>query len=248
MKLVNWNVACANPRSNSSRVVARALEIRNRIDRYSPEIVCLTETHSELIQGGDRIWGRPDCGSCIQEGPRKVLLWSRECWKDVVDDIGDGRLPPGRFISGVTRTSVGEVTVVGLCIPWQRSRTERYGGERTEWEDHEDYLKHLKGVLSHGPSERFVVMGDFNQCIVNRRRGKAAHRAELLRQAIPQHVRLVTSEFRPHGRRIIDHIAMSVDMEVRSGSLDVVSNIPGRHEVSARSRLGIVADVFVLGS
>ena len=137
MKLVNWNVGCANPRSKSSRVVARADEIRDRIDRYSPEIVCLTETHSELLQGGHRICARPDCGSGIQEGPRKVLLWSRERWRQVVDDIGDDRLPPGRFISGVTRTSIGDVTVVGLCIPWKGSRTPVYGGVRGEWDDHE---------------------------------------------------------------------------------------------------------------
>ena len=92
-------------------------------------------------------------------------------------------------------------------------------------------------------------MGDFNQCIVKRRRGsKAAHLADLLRQAIPPCVRLVTSEFKPHGRRIIDHIAISADMEVEAGSLDVISNIAGEDEVSARSRFGIVADVLVRGS
>ena len=44
MKLVNWNVRWATPRSKHS------VEILNRIDRHSPEIVCLTETHSELLQ------------------------------------------------------------------------------------------------------------------------------------------------------------------------------------------------------
>ena len=242
MKLVNWNVAGANPRSKSSRVVARAVEIRNRIDRQSPEIVCLTKTHSGLLEDGHRICARPDCGSGIQEGRRKVLLWSREPWERVVDDIGDDRLPSGRFISGITRTSVGEVTVVGLCIPWRWSRTPRFGGVRREWEDHEDYLKHLKGVLSRAPSERFVVMGDFNQCIVKRRDGsKAARRADLLRQAIPQHVKVVTSEL--ERRRTIDHIAISKDMEV-AGSPGVISSIPGEQGVSTRARFGVVADVF----
>ena len=35
-----------------------------------------------------------------------------------VDDLGVDSLPPGRFVSGVTRTSLGELTVVGVCIPW----------------------------------------------------------------------------------------------------------------------------------
>ena len=237
MKLVNWNVGCANPRSKSSRVVARADEIRDRIDRYSPEIVCLTETHSELLQGGHRICARPDCGSGIQEGPRKVLLWSRERWRQVVDDIGDDRLPPGRFISGVTRTSIGDVTVVGLCIPWKGSRTPVYGGVSGEWDDHEDYLEHLKGVLSCAPSERLVVMGDFNQKFSKSGRTRS-RRANLLRQAIPRHMKVVTS----CGRSTIDHIAISADMEVAA---EGVISIPG---ASARARSGVVADVLVRGS
>ena len=246
MKLVNWNVDRANPQSKDSSTVARAVDIRNRIERYSPEIVCLTETHSELLQGGDRNWRRADGGSGIKEGPRKVLLWSRHPWKRVVDDIGDDRLPPSRFITGVTRTSLGDVTVVGLCIPWKGSRTPEYGGKREEWDDHEDYLKHLKGVLAGAPSERFVVMGDFNQCMVKRRPGSnPARRAELLRLATPRHVRLVTCEFKPHGRRIIDHIAVSDDMEVKPGSLDVISNVAEEQEIPARIRLGIVAEFVV---
>ena len=64
----------------------------------------------------------------------------------------------------VTRTSMGDVTVVGLCIPWSGSRAHAgYSGERRKaWEDHEVYLEHLAGVLSRAPSKRFVMMGDFN--------------------------------------------------------------------------------------
>ena len=38
------------------------------------------------------------------------------------DDVGHASLPPGRFVSGVTQTSVGEVTVIGVCIPYSGSR------------------------------------------------------------------------------------------------------------------------------
>ena len=51
------------------------------------------------------------------------MLWSREPWNQV-DDNGNDSMPPGRFVSGVTQTSVGEVTVIGICIPWFGSRTE----------------------------------------------------------------------------------------------------------------------------
>ena len=117
-KLVNWNVNWATPRSK------RSPEILDRINQHSPEIVCLTETHAGLLQGGHAICAGPDYGNGRQKTRRKVMLWSREPWEHV-DDIGDERLPPGRFISGVTRTSPGELTAVGVCIPWSGSGPER---------------------------------------------------------------------------------------------------------------------------
>ena len=241
MKLVNWNVARANPHSKESSVFTRAEKIRNRIDRHLPEIVCLTEANLGFFKDGHEISSGPDYGCGYQESSRKVLLWSKESWepRERVDDTGDARMPPGRFISGVTRTSVGVVTVIGLCIPWEHSQSgARYSGERREpWEDHELYLKHLAGVLARAPSERLVVMGDFNQEISKSGRTRS-RRANLLRQAIPRHMKVVTS----CGRSTIDHIAISADMEVAAE--DVIS-IPG---ASARARSGVVADVLVRGS
>ena len=43
LRLVNWNVEWATP---CSRLTA---EILNRIDQHSPDIICLTETHSDLL-------------------------------------------------------------------------------------------------------------------------------------------------------------------------------------------------------
>lgn len=237
MKIVNWNVEWATAHW-------RTQEILVRINRHSPEIVCLTETHSGLLPGGHRICSRSDYGYGIQRSRRKVLLWSRQPWEGV-DDIGDDRMPPGRFISGVTKTSVGELTVVGLCIPWWGSRAgARYSGERRRaWEDHEDYLEHLVGVLSRAPTRRFVVMGDFNQRIIKtgqRQSDKVAQRAAILRRAIPAHVTLVTSEL-----GTIDHIGLSADMA--TASLDVISSAHGERKLSDHP-FGIVADVFVRGS
>ena len=76
-------------------------------------------------------------------------------------------MPPGRFVSGVTQTSVGEVTVIGVCIPWFGSRTEarRKLERKLQWEDHEQYLAGLAEVLKQGSEKRLIVMGDFNQII-----------------------------------------------------------------------------------
>ena len=241
MKLVNWNVEWAT-------VPWRTNEILNRVNQHSPEIACLTETHTGLLQGGHWICAGPDYGYGVQESRRKVLLWSREPWEHV-DDIGDDRMPPGRFVSGVTQTSLGEVAVVGLCIPWGHSRAHTgYSGERRRaWEDHETYLEHLAGVLSRAPSKRLVVMGDFNQSIPRssrRRSENSARRAALLQDAMPSQVMLITSTLEYRGRKTIDHIALSADMA--SASLDVISNIHGDRKLS--DHFGVAADVLVRSS
>ena len=71
MKVVNWNVRLATPRSKHSA------EILSRIAQHTPELVCLTETHSGLLRDGLTICSRRDYGYAIQETRRKVLLWSR---------------------------------------------------------------------------------------------------------------------------------------------------------------------------
>ena len=110
--LVNWNVEWATPRSR------RSAEILRRIELHDPEIVCLTETDIGLLSGdGHVISSKEDYGYRIKEGRRKVLLWSKRPWLKV-DDLGNASMPPGRFVSGTTETSLGEVTVVGICIPW----------------------------------------------------------------------------------------------------------------------------------
>ena len=74
-------------------------------------------------------------------------------------------MPPGRFVSGVTQTSLGKVTVIGVCIPWFGSRPEarRRVERRAQWEDHEQYLSGLAEVLGVTSARRLIVMGDFNQ-------------------------------------------------------------------------------------
>ena len=118
LSVLTWNVQWATPNS------WRSSEILSRIDRYIPEVICLTETHEGLLsQHGHTISSQPDYGYKITQGRRKDILWSREPWVQV-DDLGIEPMPLGRFVSGVTQTSLGEVTVIGVCIPWFGSRTE----------------------------------------------------------------------------------------------------------------------------
>ena len=227
MIVINWNVnwASASWRTN---------EIRRRVHEHAPEIVCLTETHCGFLEGGHTITSRGDYGYGHQVSRRKVLLWSRQPWREV-DDLGDDCMPPGRFVSGVTETSVGEVTVVGVCVPWQNSRAgEHYSGKRHEpWEDHERYLERLGSVIAQAPSERLVLMGDFNQKIAKpgrRQSGAVGQRAALLKRAIPCGVKVATDEFVHEGRRSIDHIALSVNLLPRG--IEPISNRFGSRRLS----------------
>ena len=236
LSIVNWNVEFATPRS------WRTPEILSRIDRHGPEIVCLTETHDELFaQSGHAICSKPDYGYGIKKNRRKVLLWSKEPWCQV-DDLGIDLLPPGRFISGITRTSVGEVAVIGICIPWfdSRTRASRGAERRRRWQDHEEYLAGLTEVLGRVEAKRLIVMGDFNQRIGEGSRAPRALRLAL-QEAFSPNLRIVTADLVFQGRKSIDHIALSADWAV--DSLAAISNIHENRKLS--DHFGVAADVSV---
>lgn len=236
LSIINWNVEWATPRS------ARTPEIRRRIDLHSPEIVCLTETHTEMLtQDSYTICSGADAGYRIREERRKVMLWSREPWQQV-DDVGSDLMTPGRYVCGVTQTSIGEITVMGICIPWFGSRTEaRRGAERkARWEDHEQYISGLSEVLRQAPSERLIIMGDFNQKIGARSTAPARLRSALL-SAIPPGMSIVTAAIGVQGRRTIDHIVLTEDMVAES--LSVISNFHGDRKLS--DHFGIAATLSV---
>ena len=83
------------------------------------------------------------------------MLWSREPWEQV-DDLGIDSTPPGRFVSGVTQTSLGEAAVIGVCIPWfrgSRTETRRKLERKMQWEDHEQHLAGLTEVLARASAK-----------------------------------------------------------------------------------------------
>ncbi|MCE2466123.1 MAG: endonuclease/exonuclease/phosphatase family protein [Dehalococcoidia bacterium] len=239
LRVVNWNVEWATA---SSR---RSPEILRRIGQHAPEVLCLTETHLRLLpQDGHIICSQPDYGYPIKDGRRKIVLWSREPWEQV-DDLGTDALPPGRFVSGVTQTSLGAVRVVGVCIPWFGSRTEarRNLERKMRWEDHGQYLAGLTKVLKGAAPNRLMVMGDFNQIVGPGCR--APSKLQLaLQQAFPPGMRIVTSELAFQGRRSIDHIVLSDDFAVET--LDVISNLHDGRRLS--DHFGIVADLSARAS
>ena len=233
MRVLTWNVEWATPKSR------RTGEILSRINEHDPEVVCLTEIDVGLLSPhGHTICSQADYGYRVRESRRKVVLWSKEPWREV-DDVGLDLMPSGRFVSGVTQTSLGDVTVVGVCIPWFGSRTEarRKLERRKQWEDHEQYLVGLTEILERRFAERVIVMGDFNQIIGPSSR--ASHELQLLLQgAFSPNMSIATSELAFQGRRSIDHIALSGDFAVES--VGVVSNIHNGRKLS--DHYGVVAE------
>jgi endonuclease/exonuclease/phosphatase family metal-dependent hydrolase len=138
-----------------------------------------------------------------------VLLWSRAPWREV-DVSGDPALPPGRYIAGRTTTTLGEVTVIGVCIPWRDAHVSSGRRDREPWQDHCAYLAGLARIVarSSGP---LIVVGDFNQRVPRTRAPLRAFAA--LETALGEKLRIVTAgPLPPLAVPVIDHVALSPDL------------------------------------
>lgn len=231
--VVTWNVQWATPRSQ------RSGELVARIFGHRPDIVCLTETDATLLddRSGYVIRSRPDGIMAKQTNSRrKVLLWSKEPWTEI-DDQGHGSMPPGRFVSGTTKTTaLGKVTVVGVCVPYRESRTRwtNDGVHRRPWDDHVQYLEGLRPVLDR-IAKRLVVLGDFNQ----RTEGSYPTRVrQALHAAFPPGAMIATGGLGEE-RRSIDHVAISDELSAHS--LKVISRYHGGKALSDHH--GVAADL-----
>ena len=206
LAVVNWNVKWATPLSK------RSPEILRRIDEHCPEIICLTETSNQLLHaGGHAIWPQPYYGYPVVPGRRKVALWSLQPWRKV-DWRGSGALPPGRFVAGATQSSIGEVTVIAVCIPWRNSRTPQNRGNRRVWQDHIEYLDGLDAVLDRASRSRLIVMGDFNQRIGVVPNGPPDRVRGRLHSVIASRMEIITADVGFQDGKAIDHIAISADL------------------------------------
>jgi endonuclease/exonuclease/phosphatase family metal-dependent hydrolase len=163
MKIVTWNIDRRAPDTWQAEAAV------GRIASRAPDIVCLTEAHEGSLNGL-HVDGRPghvlvDRGvlwAREAETERKVLLWSRNPWTDV---LKDGELSAiGGAVGGVTETDLGPVRVVGVCIPhhlaWPTGMTPR----PKPWSHHVEFLERLEAFLGSLPADHpLVVIGDFNQ-------------------------------------------------------------------------------------
>lgn len=208
MKVLVWNLKWASPGS------PRGQRIRERLSMLDPEVAVLTEVKdAPFFEGGYSISSGPDYGYPIIKGRRKVRLWSRRPWEDV-DTLGHPDLPSGRFVAGTTESSIGRLTVLGVCIPWSRAHVSTGKKNRKPWEDHLRYLEGLKAILEESrlPSRTFVA-GDFNQRIPRTRQPRAVFDA--LMNAIPSGWSIGTSGALPDmDAQLIDHLVAHPSLKV----------------------------------
>ena len=246
LKLVNWNVGWATPRSRKWKRDG----ILGRIESHNPDVICLTETDIGLLSNaGSIIYPQID-GISEKQGRknrRKVLLWSKKPWKPL-DLVGHCSLLPGRFVSGVTKTPLGETTIVGVCIPYHMSRVQYSEVKRSPWEDHEEYLDTLKGVLDaiyeRTSGKRMIVMGDFNQTLGPR--SIAPHRLRaMLKDTFPTGMTIVTEGLKFRNKRGVDHIALSEDLVAECR--DTISNIADNGKCLSKGHFGVVAEISAQG-
>ena len=138
-------------------------------------------------------------------------------------------MPPGRFVSGVTQSSGGPLTVIGICIPWANSRVRGTEVKRRMWEDHLQYLNGLSDVLDRTPAERLIVVGDFNQRIQQGGNVPSDVR-KALQSVLASRMTIATAGLGFRGRRSIDHVALSSDLTAEK--LSVISNLDGERKLS----------------
>lgn len=207
LRVLNWNLEWAKPGSPRGNAIQRI------IDECAPDLACLTEAYVGFW-GEDGYWAEAaaDYGYKIIAGRRKVMIWSRNSW-DQTDDIGEENIPSGRFVTGITSTSIGLVRVIGICVPWSHAHVTSGRRDRRAWEDHEAYLVGLRNILSvYGHGMPTLVLGDWNQRMPSRTAPTRVR--ELLDECLSGRFSVWTKGRLPAlGHDTVDHIAGNAGLE-----------------------------------
>lgn len=228
-----WNVEWRKARSRNADI------LRNRIFEKQPDIICLTEAYTNFLPDfGYRIEADPDYGYPKTDGRRKVILWSKQPWQDV-DQIGDSELPTGRFVSATSSTPIGQLDVIGVCMPWHSAHVTTGQKDRQRWDDHLSYLSGLRRVLDKR-TRRTVVVGDYNQTIPKTRAPQRVYNSLyntiLNRLSVPTVGRIA-----PLDILAIDHLSHTNDLHAKS--VTGLSNLDAQgREISDHFGLHIILE------
>ena len=210
MRLGLWNYQWRAWDSVAGRTMTERLWER------SPEVVCITEGKADPPESlaGHWIMSDADYGYRKFPGRRKVMLWSRNPWTEI-ERVGSENMPTGRFVSAWTRTSLGPVFFIGVCIPWRDAHVRSGRRDRSPWEENQSYLRGLNEVI-HRKAHRgpCVLMGDFNQRVP--RCGSPAWLFDELMDATRGLVWATDGPVPGLGKQVIDHVVHSDELHCLS--------------------------------
>ena len=199
LTLATWNVEWATPRNHAP--------ITERIAAMNADILVVTEGDAGVLPaGGTHLDGGTDWGyRNTKPDWRKVMLWSRHPMR-AIEGEGPAKVL-GRFTMAQINTPVGDVTVIGVCIPWRDAhvRTGRRNAE--PWGEHMAYLKHLGTVIRRHRDQPLIVMGDFNQRFPRTRAPQEVFDA--INDALDGLAVLTAGQLPGLTRQDVDHIAVS---------------------------------------
>ena len=208
-RIGTWNIEGDKSRPGS----VRGERVAAALAEPGCEVLCLTEGFAKICPaGGHVIQPAPDPDDpCRLEGFRRAILWSKQPWTDV-DLIGSEQLPSGRFVAGVTQTSVGPLTVVGVCIPHDKSHELSGREDCWRWEEHKLWLAGFEKLPYRRATEKTVVLGDFNQRIPSQWVKRRAR--EVLARAFQGFLIPTSGDLPELPGRALDHIAHTPDMRL----------------------------------
>ena len=112
-------------------------------------------------------------------------------------------------VAATTSTSIGDVRVIGVCIPWRDAHVRTGRKDRRAWQDHLAYLDGLDRVLAQADDAKLIVAGDFNQRVPRKRQPFKVF--EALEAAIPPGWPVVTEGLcDASGAATIDHVVVTL--------------------------------------
>lgn len=200
-RIINWNIERRRPSS------WQGVSLREEIESLSPDLVCITEGWTTSLGGppGHNISAPGVAWSPQDSDERKVLLWSKQPWRDgrVVPDLEE----TGSAVTGLTIIAGLEVRVVGLCIPYHFASPLGQKPKAKMWSQHTEFLKKLKPLLAawidEGP---LIVTGDFNRRVPKSWGPLASYK--LLEEAFECLDIITAGNIDRIGEQAIDHIAV----------------------------------------
>lgn len=228
VRIVTWNVEWAEPRTARGQIVLEIFQSLNA------DVIVLTEGCVDLLPtGGFTIDGGRDWGYDVKDPRRrKVIMWSRNMWTS--ERTGSESMPPGRFVSGTTETSIGDLALFGVCIPWRDAHVRTGQKNRTAWEDHLTFLRHL-GPLIESSRQPLIVAGDFNQRIPRSRAPR--HVYESLNSTFRNLV--IPTDCVPDDP-LIDHVAHTSGLQTTS--VEIIPASKDGHRLT--DHRGVVVDII----